>query len=70
MHSLLAITVEYLSDIRTQRAQFNSTGELSHRDALGEFLRARQALGKSGTFTGEPKKDPRLGGLIIPSRAV
>ena len=59
MHLLHSLTVTYLTEIRSQRAQSNSTDELSYRDFLGNFLRgAADALGKTASFTGEAKKNP------------
>ena len=57
MHLLHSLTTTYLTEIRNQRAQANSTDELSYRDFLGKFLRgAAEALGKTASFTGEAKK--------------
>lgn len=57
MHLLHSLTITYLTEIRNQRAQSNSTEELSYRDFLGKFLRgAAEAMGKSAAFTGEAKK--------------
>ena len=57
MHLLHSLTVIYLTEIRHQRAQSNSTDELSYRDFLGKFLReAAKALGRTAAFTGEAKK--------------
>ncbi len=57
MHLLHSLTTTYLTEIRNQRAQVNSTDELSYRDFLGKFLRgAAEALGKTASFTGEAKK--------------
>ena len=57
MHPLHSLTVTYLTEIRDQRAQFNSTDELSYRDFLGKFLRGTaDALGRKAAFTGEAKK--------------
>ncbi len=57
MHTLQSLTTTYLTEIRNQRAQSNSTDELSYRDYLGRFLRkAAEALGRSASFTGEAKK--------------
>ena len=57
MHTFHTLTVAYLTEISRQRAQSNSTEELSYRDFLGKFLRgAAEALGKTASFTGEAKK--------------
>ena len=57
MHLLQTLTTTYLTELRNQRLQNNSTNELSYRDFLGKFLRgAADALGKAATFTGEAKK--------------
>ncbi len=57
MHPLQTLTTTYLSEIRSQRGQSNSTEELSYRDFLGKFLRgAAAALGRAAAFTGEAKK--------------
>ena len=57
MHPLQTLTTTYLTEIRNQRTQSNSTDELSYRDFFGKFLRgAADALGRTASFTGEPKK--------------
>jgi len=57
MHILQSLAITYLTEIRNQRAQSNSTNELSYRDFLGKFLRgAAEALGRTAAFTGEAKK--------------
>ena len=57
MHLLHSLTVTYLTELRNQRAQSNSTDELSYRDFLGKFLRGTaDALARKASFTGEAKK--------------
>ncbi len=47
---------DYLTRVRDVRNQHNATGELSYRDALGQFLReSAAAVGKNATWTGEAK---------------
>ena len=56
MDVLKSLCETYLRELRDQRAQSNSTDELSYRDYLGKFLRGvRDALGKPADFTGEAK---------------
>ncbi len=57
MTTLSHLCATYRTGLRTQRAQANSTGELSYREFLGTFLRdAAQALHKAAHFTHEGKQ--------------
>ena len=57
MTTLPGLCATYLNGLRAQRAQANTTGELSYREFLGAFLRdAAQALKAAAHFTHEGKQ--------------